>query len=264
MSFLSAILDHKRAEVQRCRESVPIEAMPSPVLPARDFAAALGKPGVSVIAEIKRKSPSRGFMAEHADAAKIASSYDRGGAAAISVLTDQHFFGAASDDLITAKRATSLPILRKDFIIDPYQIHQSVHMGADAVLLIVAVLNDSRLSEFIRLAGELGLQTLVEVHTEQELEQAIAADAPIIGVNSRDLTTFAIDPKVCQRLRPFIPADRLAVAESGIQSQEDVSRLADAGYDAVLVGRALMEATDPARRLEQLTGRVLTKRGTQG
>ncbi len=257
MSFLSVILDHKRAEVRRCKQTHAIEAMRPLDLPVRDFESALRKRGVSIIAEIKRKSPSRGFIAEHANTADVASSYLRGGAAALSVLTDQRFFGAATEDLAVAKRATSLPVLRKDFIIDAYQIHQSVHLGADAMLLIVAVLSDAQLEAFIRLAGEVGLQTLVEVHSEHELERALAGGAAIIGVNSRDLATFTVDPNVCLRLRPYIPAHCVAVAESGIRTPEDVIRLADAGYDAILVGEALMEAADPARRLEQLTGRGL-------
>ncbi|UCC29262.1 MAG: indole-3-glycerol-phosphate synthase, partial [Phycisphaerales bacterium] len=191
MSVLSIILDHKRTEVEARKKRMVVEAMTRPTLPGLDFMAALRRSGISVIAEIKRKSPSRGSISERANVADIAASYRRGGASALSVLTDHRFFGAAADDLAIAKRVASLPVLRKDFIIDPYQIHESIHLGADAVLLIVAALTDGRLQDLTGLAREVGLQVLVEVHSENELERALVGGATIIGVNSRNLATLA-------------------------------------------------------------------------
>lgn len=255
MNVLATILDHKRAEVQAQKQSLTGKLEPPPNLPKLDFLSALREPGVSVIAEIKRKSPSSGSIRQNVDVPAIATSYRRGGAAALSVLTDERFFGAARNDLTDAKSAASLPVLRKDFIIDAYQIHESIHLGADAVLLIVAVLTDSQLEEFVGLAHELGLQALVEAHSESELERAIHCGATIIGVNSRDLTTMKVYLDVCTGLRRHIPANCVAVAESGVRSRDDFLRLADAGYDAILIGEALMAAADPTRRLRELTGR---------
>lgn len=252
MNSLAAILEHKRAEVRSRKEEVPIEALPPSKFPTFDFVSALRKPCISVIAEIKRRSPSRGLIAGDADAAELAANYQRGGASALSVLTDERFFGGKRDDIAAAKRAASLPVLRKDFIIDAYQIHESVCLGADAVLLIAAALSDQKLVEFIELAGEIGLQALVEAHTEYEIQRAVAGGATIIGVNNRDLATMVVDLSVCIKLRKTIPEHCLAVAESGIRSRDDVAQIARAGYDAVLMGEALMESDDPVRRLEDL------------
>jgi len=264
MSVLAAILDHKRAEVEARNRILADKLEPPPNLPRLDFLSALRGPGVSVIAEIKRKSPSGGAIRQNVDVRTIATSYYRGGAAALSVLTDERFFGGTPDDLIRAKTASSLPVLRKDFIIDPRQIQESLHLGADAVLLIVAVLTDSQLQEFIGLANELDLQALVEAHSIDELERAVRCGATIIGVNSRDLTTMTVHLDTCMELRRYIPSDCISVAESGVRSPDDFLRITDAGYDAILIGETLMAATDPALRLEELTGRVCRLRRAGG
>ncbi len=254
MNVLATILDHKRAEVQARKHSLAGTRESPPNLPRFDFLSALREPGVSVIAEIKRKSPSSGAIRQNVDVPAIAASYRRGGAAALSVLTDEHFFGGTADDLAKAKTASSLPVLRKDFIIDACQIRESIHLGADAVLLIVAALTDSQLEEFVGLANQLGLHALVEAHSESELERAIRCGATIIGVNSRDLTTMTVHLDVCTGLRRHIPSDCVAVAASGIRTRDDFLRLADAGYDALLIGETLMAAADPAQCLRKLTG----------
>lgn len=254
MNVLATILDHKRAEVQARKQSLAGKLEPPPNLPKLDFLSALREPGVSVIAEIKRKSPSSGSIRRNVDVPAIATSYRRGGAAALSVLTDKRFFGGKTDDLAKAKTASSLPVLRKDFIIDACQIRESIHLGADAVLLIVAALTDSQLEEFLGFANELGLHALVEAHSESELERAIHCGATIIGINSRDLTTMTVHLDVCTGLRRHIPANCVAVAESGVRSRDDFLRLADAGYDAILIGETLMAAADPTRRLRELMG----------
>jgi indole-3-glycerol phosphate synthase len=208
-----------------------------------------------MIAEIKRRSPSKGPLCLNADVAAIARSYEASGAAAVSVLTDHDFFGGSDDDLRVARGATSLPTLRKDFTIDAYQIHEARVLGADAVLLIARVLTDGRLSEWVQLCAELQLTALVEVHDENELQAALDARATVIGVNSRDLRTFKTDLAGAIKLRALIPAATLAVAESGIHTPDDIQAVTSAGFDAGLVGEALMTASDPGAALRALTGR---------
>ena len=255
MNFLKQILDQKKRELVLRKRSYPLEAMRRPSgLPLVDFASALSQPGLSVIAEIKRKSPSRGTICERVNVPEIASSYTRGGASALSVLTDERFFGGQPDDLVRAKEATPLPVLRKDFIIDAYQVHESKHMGADAVLLITAALTSSQLGAYLSLSRDLGLAALVEVHCERELGQAIDSGATIIGINNRDLTTGEVDLNVCLSLRKSIPSHCVAVAESGIRCRDHFALVAAEGFDAVLIGESLMEARDPARFLQELAG----------
>jgi indole-3-glycerol phosphate synthase len=216
--------------------------------------AALERPTVAVIAELKRRSPSSGSIHEDLDPGERAALYAAHGAAAISVLTDSPFFGGSIEDLRTAARRCDLPILRKDFILDEVQILEARAAGAAAVLLIVRVLGRSRLEELLRYATTLGLDALVEVHSEPELDIALETDAAIIGVNSRDLDTFTIDVAAAARLIGGIPRDRIAVAESGILRQADVLRAANAGADAVLVGSALSSAAAPGELLRELAG----------
>jgi len=255
MDFLRTIVARKQDEVAERRKRVPLEALRDRPLPAvRDFAAALRRPGLSAIAEIKRKSPSRGPLREDLDPGEIAKSYQDNGAAAISVLTDREFFGGAPDDLTSVKQAVSLPVLRKDFIIDPYQLHESRSMGADAVLLIVRILSPAQLTEYVTLARELGLAALVEVHDEHEVDQAVQSGAEMVGVNNRNLETFEVSLDTALQLKPAIPPDRIAVAESGIHSRRDAVRLAATGYDAILVGESLMKAKNPGTKLRELLG----------
>ena len=213
--------------------------------PARDFALALSRPGLSVIGEIKRRSPSKGDLAPDLDPARLSRAYAAGGAAAISVLTDKDFFGGSPADLESVRNSVELPVLRKDFTVSSTDLCVARWMGADAVLLIVAALRGTELAEFVALAGDLGLAAVVEVHDEAELSTALAARAEVIGVNQRDLSTFEIDPSRAARLCPLIPAGVIKVAESGLSDPHEAGRLYQLGYDAVLVGESLVTSADP-------------------
>ena len=246
--LLDEILAAKRAEIEALT-SDPSTTLTSPI---RDFAAALRRPGLSVIAEIKRRSPSRGALHEDLHVDRLAAAYQSAGAAAISCLTDLLFFGALPDDLPHARRTVTVPVLRKDFVIDARQIHQSRRMGADAILLIARIMGASQLRDLLALTRELELAALVEVHDEADLERALACGSSIIGINNRDLESFEVDLNTALRLRPLIPAGVLTVAESGIARREDMVRLEQCGFDAVLLGEALVVAADPAARMREL------------
>jgi len=222
--------------------------------PSRGFAASLRQPGLSVIAEIKRRSPSKGELAPDLDPAELAARYERGGAACLSVLTDEEWFGGSRGDLIAAREAVQVPVLRKDFTVTAADVCDARLMGADALLLIVAALDDAELADFHELALELGLDVLVEVHDEAELERALEVGPTLVGVNQRDLVSFAVDGERAARLRPLIPDDVLAVAESGVQGPDDAAALAGAGYDAVLVGESLVRSGDPEEAVRALRG----------
>lgn len=206
----------------------------------------------AVIAEIKRASPSRGVLREDFDPAAIAASYEQGGASCLSVLTDVDFFRGADDDLRQARGVCSLPVLRKDFIIDPYQVYEARALGADCILLIVAALGDAMLLELLQLADHLQMDALVEVHDAQELERALMTPAPLIGVNNRDLRSFETSLETTLDLLSRMPDERLLVTESGIHTREDVKRLRDHGVHAFLVGEAFMKAQDPGAKLREL------------
>ena len=259
--ILARILARKREEIRAGIRQVPLAEMrrraadaPTP----RGFRAALeariGEGRPAVIAELKRASPSRGIIRRDFDPSRIAAGYERGGAAALSVLTDRDFFQGAPDHLQAARAATTLPAIRKDFLVDPWQVHEARAMGADCVLLIVAALDDDRLRELAELAGELGLDTLVEVHDEAELDRALRIPAPLIGINNRDLRTFETTLATTRRLAPRVPEDRRTVTESGIASRDDVAGLRADGVHAFLVGEAFMSAPDPGERLAALFG----------
>jgi indole-3-glycerol phosphate synthase/phosphoribosylanthranilate isomerase len=219
----------------------------------RPFAPAVSRPGqVNVIAEFKRRSPSRGVIRDDLHPVSVAQAYEVGGAAALSVLTEEQFFGGSMDDLKEARGATLLPVLCKDFVVDPYQVWEAWHAGADAVLLIVAALDDAELKRLLDTAAEAGMDALVEVHDEDELRRALGAGARIVGVNNRDLTTMAVSLDTSLRLADLIPDGVVAVAESGIHGTGDLRRLREAGYDAVLVGEHLMSGADPGRTLEAM------------
>ena len=223
--------------------------------PARDVAAALrAAPGIAVIAEIKRRSPSKGDLAPDLDPASLARQYEAGGAACLSVLTDTRFFGGSADDLRAARAAVELPVLRKDFTVGPRDVCDARLMGADAVLLIAAVLDDALLAELVALAGRLGMAALVEVHDAAELARALAAGATLVGVNQRDLRTFSVDRDLAAALAPSFPPGVIGVAESGIRDAADAARLAAAGYRALLVGESLVTAADPSAAVAALAG----------
>ncbi|MYA32623.1 MAG: indole-3-glycerol phosphate synthase TrpC [Gemmatimonadales bacterium] len=254
-TILDEILAAKREEVARLqlfRSAIRTQAEEAP--PPRGFEASLRRPGeVSVVAEFKRRSPSAGDLNPYAQAAGVASVYASAGAAAISVLTDERYFGGSLDDLRSAKDAVGVPVLRKDFTVDPVQLYEARAAGADAVLLIVRALADARLRELLEVASDLGLAALVEAHDEEEMERGLEAGARIVGVNARDLATFDVDLERSLSLIERLPADIVAVAESGIRSAEDAAAAGSAGADAVLVGGWLM-AGDPAAGVEALVG----------
>jgi len=207
---------------------------------------------LTCVAEFKRRSPSAGWIGEGARVAEVARAYARGGAAALSVLTDEPFFGGTLEDLAAARAAVDLPILRKDFIVDAYQLAEARAAGADAALLIVAALADVELAALLAVGKLYGLELLVEAHDADEVARAVRADAAIIGINNRDLRTFTVDRELAARLRADIPPDRVVVAESGIRDAADVARLRAAGVDAMLVGETLMRAPEPAAALRAL------------
>lgn len=258
-SYLDRIVEatrHRLGEARRQRSFNDLEREASSRGAARDFLGSLRAPGIRLVAEFKRRSPSRGPIGDHDDPAEVAKSYERGGAAAMSVLTEPAFFSGSLADLESAREACRLPVLRKDFLLDPYQVVEARAAGADAVLLIVGAIDDPGLrAELAAATAEIGMAALVEVHDEWELDGAFEIDAALIGVNQRDLTTFDIDPELAIRLRGRIPQDVAVVAESGISSRGEVASLEEAGVDAVLVGETLMRAPDPQRAVEDLLGR---------
>jgi indole-3-glycerol phosphate synthase len=255
---LEQILDHHRARVavdERDLDALLAAAAEAP--PPRDFAGALSRPGISLIAEVKRRSPSRGDLALDLDPGELAKSYAAGGAAAVSVLTDERFFGGSWVDLGAAREASGLPVLRKDFTLDERDVADARIGGADAVLLIVAALEVPMLERLIGLAGELDLAALVETHDEAEIAVALDSGAAIVGVNQRNLGDFSVDPDRATRLAGLIPDPIVRVAESGLRGPGDVRRAADAGFDAVLVGEQLVTHSDP----EGETRRLLAQEG---
>lgn len=255
--ILDAIVAYKREELEEIKARRPLSELRADAgstPPAGDFAAALAAPGVRLIAEIKRASPSKGVFRAELDPVAQARTYVENGACAISVLTDERFFQGHLDDLRQVKRTyPAVPVLRKDFLIDPYQVYEARAAGADAVLLIVAVLADDLLADLLSLTHELGMDALAEIHNEDELNQALRTEPRVIGINNRDLRDFTVDLRTTERLRQLIPDGTIVVAESGIHSAADVQRLARAGVDAILVGEALVTAEDTAAKVRELS-----------
>ena len=266
VSVLDEILATKRDEVTvlrqpQTRDLLRRRALEAP--PTRAFGGALRRADghVAVIAEIKRRSPSKGALALDLDPAALAKAYEHGGAAALSVLTDAPYFGGAVADLQIARENTELPVLRKDFTIDEVQVYEARAIGADAILLIAAAISDDALlADLHALADGLGLGVLVEAHDAGEVERALGAGARVLGINSRNLATFAEDLGVAESLAAQLPPDVIAVAESAVRSGADAARMATAGFDAVLVGEALVRAADPAGLLGELTGARVGRR----
>ncbi len=250
--MLEPILAATRHRIDVLPPVSELRARAADLAPARDFAGALAVPGLAVIAEIKRRSPSAGDIAPGLDPVARVASYAAGGAAAISVLTEPEFFGGSLDDLAAVRKEVDVPILRKDFTLDSRQIWEARVAGADAVLLIVAALDRDRLGRLHDVAGEAGLAALVEVHTPAEAETALDLGADIVGVNNRDLTTFVTDLAVAEAVAPMLADVPVTVGESGVSNAAGAERMAAAGYDAILVGEALVRAPDPATLLSGL------------
>ena len=253
-TYLDRILAAHRARANADRrDTTDLYEQARSADPARPFAAGLRTGnGVSVIAEVKRASPSKGPLAPDLDPAALASAYERGGAAAVSVLTDSEFFTGSPEDLHQARAAVELPVLRKDFTVAAADVLDARIMGADALLLIAAALSSSELAEFLAVAKSVGLDALVEVHDEEEAGLALEAGATLVGVNQRDLVTFEVDTRRAARVAAVLPSGVVRVAESGITSAEDIKPLADAGFDAVLVGESLVRSADPEAAVRAL------------
>jgi indole-3-glycerol phosphate synthase len=253
-TYLDRILTAHRARAGADdRALAPLVAEARAQSAPRGFAAALrAAGGLAVVAEVKRRSPSKGDLAPDLDPATLAGAYERGGATCLSVLTDTEFFGGSADDLRAARAATTLPVLRKDFTVSPADVCDARIMGADAVLLIVAALDDDELADLHTLALDVGLDVLVEIHDEAELDRAVSVGAHLIGVNQRDLVTFAVDHERALRVGAAIPESAVRVAESGIRGPEDAAALSAAGFDAVLVGELLVTSGDPGSAVAAL------------
>jgi len=254
--YLDKIVQSHREVASRDQRNLDdLAGQASALSSTRGFRARLvqgSRESLCVIAEIKRKSPSKGVLRANLDAAHIASLYEQGGASCLSVLTDEHFFGGSVDDLQIARASTSLPVIRKDFTVSEFDVLDARLMGADCVLLIAAALTDDELSRFHDLAVQIGLEVLVETHDEQELERALNVGATIVGVNQRDLITFEVDHARAERMASLIPPTVVRVAESGVRNADDARRLRDAGYDAVLVGESIVTSIDPVAAVRDL------------
>ncbi|MBI5561807.1 MAG: indole-3-glycerol phosphate synthase TrpC [Deltaproteobacteria bacterium] len=259
-TILDEIIKYKKADVEKLKSYITIDRHKAKIATMnapRDFAWALREDGsgkIRIIAEVKKASPSKGVMREHFMPYEMAREYQIGGASAISVLTEEKHFLGKLDYLVSIKIYTRLPILRKDFIFDDYQIYESRASGADAILLIAAILEKQQLADLMGRATELGMYTLVEVHNEEEMEAALDVDAKIIGVNNRGLKTMKTDIETTIRLAPYVPEDKILVSESGISSFDDIVRLRKNGVNAFLIGEALIKERELAKKLRELRG----------
>jgi indole-3-glycerol phosphate synthase len=255
--ILDKIIAVKKEELAFLKQTMPLSELKASIRDfptSRDFRKAISDRQCAIIAEIKRRSPSKGILKEDFDPVKIASIYEKNGAAAISVLTDKEFFGGDKSFLANIKETVQIPLLRKDFIIDPHQIYETRYLHGDAVLLIAAILEEEELREFINITETLGLSALVEVHSREELDKAVAAKAGIIGINNRNLKTFTTDLKTSLDIAPHIPADRIIISESGIHSRQDIEMLMEAGIHAFLIGESLMCSGNIGLTLNELCG----------
>lgn len=253
--FLDRIIASTRRLIEQRKIARPLadlDCRAAGAPPPRDFAAAMAGPNIRLIAEIKRASPSKGPLAPGLDAPALARIYEKAGAAALSVLTEPEFFGGSLDDLEAVRAAVKLPILRKDFIVDTYQLWEARASGADAVLLIAAALPMAELARLLKATEQLAMAALVEVHDRAELERVLELDAHMIGINNRDLHTFSVNLETTLELRPLVPKEKLVVSESGIHSRADVQRLREAGVNAILVGEALVTSANPAAQIQEL------------
>lgn len=253
--ILDQICDHKKREVEDAKKARPLSLVQESVEQAgkpRDFWLALRTPGMSLVAEVKRASPVKGEFLREMDIKTLAGIYEEAGARAISVLTDEKYFGGSLNDLKSVRGEVSLPCLRKEFIVDEYQIYEARAAQADAILLIVRILSDGQLREYLALAGDLGMAALVETHNAPEVERALAAGAHIIGINNRNLESFEVDLDTTLNLKRLVPGGKVLVSESGITTREHVQRLDDGGVDAILVGEALVTSEDIYGKIREL------------
>lgn len=258
-SVLQKILRTTRLEMENREKSVPMEKLESRNTPVRDFESALRTKGVSIIAEIKRKSPSQGMIRADIDPVQMAKIYEKNGASAISVLTDEPYFGGSLDLLREIRALVELPILRKDFIVSEYQVHESFHAGADAILLIAEALNNDKLFQLYSLAKSLGLHVLVEGYTDKSIEIINELNPEIIGINARDLDTMEVEFNGMLAKRKILPSDAITVAESGVQTPDQISKIQDVGYDAALIGTSLMKSENPGKLLQSLVNTIEDK-----
>lgn len=253
--MLDRIIALKKEEVEQRKKALPLTRLQERIArqkPPLDLTRELKGDHIRLIAEVKQASPSRGMLSPHLNPIELAKTYAEGGAAAISVLTEANYFKGHIDYLRAIRPEVQLPLLRKDFVFDPYQVYESRAYGADALLLITAILSQDQLEELLSLSHSLGLRCLVEVHNENEVETALLSGAEIVGINNRDLNTFSVDIDTTRRLRPLIPQQRIVVAESGIRSRSDVEKLEEWGIDAMLVGEALVTAHDVIAKIREL------------
>jgi indole-3-glycerol phosphate synthase len=253
--MLDKIIAQKMEEIEQRRKAAPLTYLQERIggqKPPLDLAPALKGDHIRLIAEVKKASPSRGLLSPNLNPTELAQTYAEGGAAAISVLTEENYFMGSIEQLAAIREVVVLPLLRKDFIFDPYQVYESRAYGADALLLITAVLSQGQLDEMIALSHRLGLGCLVEVHNEKEVERAVLSGAEIIGINNRDLNSLAVDINTTRRLRPLVPGEKIVVSESGIRSRKDMERLERWRVDAVLVGEALVTAGDTPSKMKGL------------
>jgi len=252
---LDEIITKKKKEVEQRKKTLPLAQLKKRIAqqkPPLNFALALkGKP-MRLIAEVKQASPSRGILCPNFNPTELATTYAQGGANAISVLTEVNYFKGSIDHLAAIREVVKLPLLRKDFIFDPYQVYESRAYGADALLLIVAILSQEQLKKLLSIGHSLGLKCLVEVHNEADVERALLSGAEIIGINNRDLNTFTVDINTTGRLRPLIPRQKIVVAESGVRSRKDVEKLMDWRVNAVLIGEALVTANNILTKMKEL------------
>jgi len=255
--MLDKIIAQKREEVEQKKKVATMTYLQERIArqkPPLDLAPALKGNHLRLIAEVKQASPSRGMLSPNFNPIELARTYAEGGAAAISVLTEANYFMGNIEYLAAIKEVVGLPLLRKDFIFDPYQVYESRAYGADALLLIAAIVSQGQLKEFVSLSHSLGLSCLVEVHNEGEVERAVLSEAEIIGINNRDLNTFVVDINTTRRLRPLVPKQKIVVSESGIKSRRDMEKLGKWGVDAVLIGEALVTAGDVRAKMKELIG----------
>jgi len=255
--ILDEICDYKRGEVLAQKKEVPLRELEEQIeqaKPPRDFREALRMDGISLIAEVKLASPVKGVFLEDVDPIELAGVYEQHGARALSILTDEKYFGGSLDNLIKGRRQVSVPCLRKEFIIDEYQIYEARAAGSDAILLIVSCLSDAQLKDYLEIAKRLEMHCLVETHDGAEIERALNAGAHIIGINNRDLKTFEVDLKTTLELKKLVPGGHVLVSESGIYTRDHVRMLEDGGVDAVLVGEALVTSDNIGAKVRELLG----------